>query len=311
LQAIAFGGGLNATISGGHFSNIRALMGIAVLANSSLQIRDTVITNNTIAKGAVYVSYSGSLSALDNVTLSGNTAAEGPALYIVQGAAVITNSILSNNTAERGGGSMYVKASSNVTMHNTILAGNTAGSASPLQGCGGAMHVTDSNISISQSTFSNNTATSCAGAIYLGLDTGGATPHDTEVCRYNFPRQGIITGSKFEANAAPAGGALGIYTTAVVVDNCTFKANSARPTQAKALQDNIQYFLLGNGGAVYTDNAVLSIINSSLVSNQAVMDGGECAHTLSLSVLHLDTCGPISKAYCNDGCRCTIFEVNE
>jgi hypothetical protein len=43
------------------------------------------------------------------------------------------------------------------------------------------------------------------------------------------------------------------------------------------------YYTLGVGGAIYADNAVLTVQDSLLMSNNAVMDGGKCHLPLSLT----------------------------
>jgi hypothetical protein len=277
LQALAFGGGLSATIFGGRFSDIDASMGIMVLARSRLYITDTILENNRLTKGALYVSYLGSLFALNNITLSGNTGTEeGTALYIVQGTAVVYNSTLNGTAAQRGGGAVHVKAGSKLELMNTTLNENVAGTETTAYG--GAVNVMDSQVNIANCTFTNNLATQGAGAIYVGMAT---PPHAADRCRYgNLPRWLTIKGSRFKGNVAPTGGALAVYNAAVAIDNSTFTENMARPVQAESLQLNgalhaAGYYTLGVGGAIYADNAVVAIGDSFFTSNVAVMDGGK------------------------------------
>lgn len=230
LQALVFGGGLSATITDGIFTNISAAMGITVLANSRLYARDTIISNNSVLKGALYTSYSGSLFA-DNVTLSGNTASgEGPALYIVRGAAVINSSSISANAAQGGGGAAYVKAGGRLELINSTFERNVAGKGR--EAFGGVMHVTDSSVVITNCIFLSNMATQGAGAIYVGLAT---QPNATEKCRYgNLPTRLQIRGSNFSGNVAPTGAALAVYYAGVLIKNSTFQDNRARPVQVSA-----------------------------------------------------------------------------
>jgi hypothetical protein len=277
LQALAFGGGLGATISGGTFSDIDADMGVMVLANSRLYVTDTIFEKNRLAKGALYVSWLGSLFALGNVTLSGNTAKEeGPALYIVNGTAVVYNSNFSGNTAQRGGGAVHVKAGSHLELVNSNFTDNAAGKTT--EAYGGAVNVMDSQVSIINCTFTNNMATQGAGAIYVGMAT---PPNATDRCRYgDLQRWLTMKVSRFEGNIAPTGGALAVYNAAVSIDNSTFTSKMARPVQIASMQlrgvlQSAGYYTLGVGGAVYADNAVVDIQGSFFTSNVAVMDGGE------------------------------------
>jgi predicted outer membrane repeat protein len=286
LQALAFGGGLSATITGGRFSNITSNLGILVLARSRLYISDTILANNSLSKGALYVSHNGSLFALSNVTLSGNTAeAEGTALYVNHGAAEMLNSTFSSNTAHSGGGAVHVKAGGTLNLINTTFDGNVAGNGS--EAFGGALYVMDSHVSATNCTFANNVATRGAGAIYLGMAT---PPNATDRCQYrDLPRRLVIKGSTFQGNVAPIGGALAVFYAAVFIHNSTFTVNRARILQveslklAKVLQQSSEYYTLGVGGAIYADNAVVDVQHSYFTSNVAVMDGGECTSVGPLS----------------------------
>ena len=57
LQVLAFGGGLTAILQGGEISHNRALLGVTVLANTTLVVNGTTFAHNTVQKGgALYVS---------------------------------------------------------------------------------------------------------------------------------------------------------------------------------------------------------------------------------------------------------------
>jgi hypothetical protein len=236
-----------------------------------------MLDNNRLSKGALYVSHAGSLVALGNVTLSGNTGTEnGPALYIVHGTAEIYNSTFDSNAAQRGGGAVHVIAGGKLELINTTFNGNVGGKET--ESFGGVLHVMDSQVHIYNCTFTNNMATQGAGAIYVGMES---QPNAAARCRYSdLPMRLIIRGSTFQGNVAQTGGALAVYYSAVLIDNSTFTVNSARPVQVESLQLNkvLQsscYYTLGVGGAIYADNAVADIQDSYFMFNVAVMDGGE------------------------------------
>jgi ribosomal protein L24E len=168
---------------------------------------------------------------LFNVTLSGNTASsEGPALYIVQGSAVINRSAINGNAAQSGGGALYVKGGGKLLLVNSTFERNIAGKGR--EAFGGVMHVTDSTVMITECKFTNNFATQGAGAIYVGLAN---QPDATQKCQYDdLPMRLEVRGSNFSGNVAPTGGALAVYYAAVLINNSTFQDNRARPVQVSA-----------------------------------------------------------------------------
>jgi hypothetical protein len=116
----------NATTGGGSGGGIRSDG-----PDASLTLADSAVINNT-AEGAGGGIIAGGTLELANVTISGNRSAGfGGGLYTFNNlAADISNSTITANTAQRGGG-LYAESVPFLTsdypeLSNTILAGNTA-----------------------------------------------------------------------------------------------------------------------------------------------------------------------------------------
>lgn len=113
---LAFGGGLRATIKDGSITDSLADFGVVVLANSTLTVRRTNFTGNTVMKGSLYASWSSDID-LRGVTFRGNEASdEGAGVYVVGARAAIADCTFDSNTANGGGAAAYIKFS-NVSVH--------------------------------------------------------------------------------------------------------------------------------------------------------------------------------------------------
>ncbi len=137
------------TISGGSASN-----GAGVLNNGTLTIVNSTLTGNTATSDGGGVGNSASATALTliNTTVSGNNAnGFGGGVDVLGGTATIINSTITNNhgnnddTAGGGAGGLRNQGGT-VTLHNTIVAGNFAGSGTGTRNdIEGALQATSSN----------------------------------------------------------------------------------------------------------------------------------------------------------------------
>lgn len=160
-QVLVFGGGLSATVERGLIAGNNVSMGMTVLANSTLRVRSTNITDNTLKKGAVYGSWKSKLQ-LDHVIITGNSALhEGTAMYLVNANTSLRHSWFHDNVAGRDGGAIYAKSHSSLDIHNCSFDNNTAA------GCGGAVFLSDTNCTLADSNFTNNRAADRGGAVGL------------------------------------------------------------------------------------------------------------------------------------------------
>jgi uncharacterized repeat protein (TIGR01451 family)/CSLREA domain-containing protein len=173
----------------------------------------------------------------------------------LQNCAVTGNQIVPLNATsnfEPGGG--VLMNGGNLTVSNCTFSNNSAGTS-----WGGAIafisQATAGILSITNSTFTNNSMANTSGSAGMG---GGAV----YINSISGPTH-TITGSVFNANAVTSssggasGGALYIQGGATNVSNSTFTANSAASL----------------GGAVYVDSGTVNLTFSRLTGNTAVSGG--------------------------------------
>lgn len=261
----------------GRFSGNNSPMGVTVLANSTLAMQDTYVMENSVDKGAVYAS-PGSVVHLDNVHITGNNASGyGAALYSANADVTVQgNSNMSWNKAREAGGAVFAEIGSILVLRDSHLVGNAAGLHTSQ--CGGAVCVQDTRLTISGCTFTNNTAGYCGGALHINNQLANSqkpplVPHFTPCAPQTIHWQALVYSSQFEGNMAAAGGAVVVYSASMLVDNTTFAGNKA---QSMFPTNDGNYYARGVGGAVYADNANVTVHNSTMRANHAVMDGGAC-----------------------------------
>ena len=209
------------TLTGGHSTGD----GGAILALEQLTLRDSVITGNSADDdgGALFLVNYGSPAMIENTTFSDNTAVDGGAVNSIFGAAEITGSTFQGNDATGGGG---------------------------------ALRTFNSTLSISESSFIDNTSVDQGGAIDMELG-GGLS----------------ITDSTFDGNMTTAstadGGAIQVSSVAQVsIDDSTFSNNSAGD----------------RSGAIHTISTPLAINASQFVGNSSVFVGGALATSATSTI---------------------------
>ena len=135
-------------------------------------------------------------------------------------------------------------------------------------GEGGALYMRDGNLTVIDSTFSNNQAAP------LGPDTGGGA-----IYVLGSKHGALIVGSTFTGNAASNAGAVGGLFTELDVYNSLFTGNKAigngannnDPTKCSAMNNGQNEIGSGgNGGAVYSDgNSVNVLLCGDEIDNNA------------------------------------------
>ena len=177
----AFGGGV--------FKVINNLNGSTVIKQST--IADNTSTGDKLA-GGLYLQ--GTAVSLESSTISGNRASGAGGLYIGPGSSVaMLNVTIANNTAVSSlGGGLYLDGVSGAIRHTTF-SGNAASGASAF---GGAVSGASSNISLQNSVFAGNSAgngfnpITCVGQFANGggntqfpvLRSGGGSDSPNALC---------------------------------------------------------------------------------------------------------------------------------
>ena len=134
------GGGIwndsNITVTNSTISGNSANLGGGIYNEGTIDISNTTVSGNMADTGAgIYNDMLATDLTLTNVTVSGNIATSAGGGLWTQQSATIVNSTFTLNSADAGGGIRTQGGSGTVDLLNTIVAGNTAGSANPdLQG---------------------------------------------------------------------------------------------------------------------------------------------------------------------------------
>jgi hypothetical protein len=244
----------------------------------------TLSGNNLIRLFGVHVATTLNLS---NLTISNGQAtkvsADGTnagAIANLGGTLNITNVTFSmNNSAGRGGAI--------VTMLNLDCFDPSPPNPPPPPTCGAVPTYVGGTTTVTNSTFTQNTAATDAGALQVfGTDRGGTNTHG-QVVTLN------VINSTFTANKAAAGmgGAIFNYMGALNVRGSTFTGNTAGAAGGAIAETNVtatsgaasvtlsnstlaKNTSTGTGGAIENFNGVLRITNSTINNNTATGNGG-------------------------------------
>jgi CSLREA domain-containing protein len=256
------------------------------------------------------------------VTISGMTISNGNAvgdpgvsdfgggiLNQDDGTLTVTDSTISDNTADGDGGGIDNDGEGNLTVTGSTISGNTAGR----DGGGIQTDTTPGTVTVSDSTISGNTADGDGGGI-ANNDDGTLTITDSTISGNtagsgSFGGEGggifsnhdsflTVTGSTISGNTAsssPFGGGAGggIYYTAsgdvsLTVTDSTISGNTAEASSAAGASG-------GEGGGIFSDtdlDTTTTIRNSTISGNTADGDGaigGGVSNSFGLTVIEFST----------------------
>jgi len=218
----------------------------------NFSLNSLTIDNSTFTNNSNPTSYGGALSGsasvltITNSLFSGNAAGNyGGAIYISGGTISIANSSFVNNslpTANNNGGAIYISGGTSAALQYCNFSGNSAG-------YGGAVHDYNAPLTILNCTFTNNSALSQGGALYLQNNGVNAS----------------ITASTFSGNTAgDAGGAIyrayGTVGQVTKLTNTTISGNTANNW--------------GGGMAVYGNSGGLDLNNVTVADNTTPNNNG-------------------------------------
>ena len=277
-------------------------------------------TSTSTYGGAIY--WNGINGTLNNCSFIDNTAnLYGGAIYWNGANGLVNNSTFIRNTlpsvSNSQGGSIYVNSSAtNMKVYNSIFRdGSTAGSSSD----SGAIHWASADGALINSTFINNYAPDDGGAIYwtgarafIFNSTFMSNRVGDDAILYLASTNGSAGNLKFLSNtpnyygpftcnavncvlynstfmnnvAGRYGGGLCWFGSKGLINNCTFKDNSATSnlggamyiSSADCVVNNSKFYnnkvsSVNNGGAIYWNGANGLLNNSEFVGNSAQYGG--------------------------------------
>ncbi|MDP1546375.1 MAG: Ig-like domain-containing protein [Anaerolineales bacterium] len=209
----------------------------------------------------------------NNITISGDTDSNGTGDVRVLSVPPNANLTLRNITVTKGmntidsGGA--IKSYGNLTIENSTISNSSTTTAVSVGGGGVFTSSSSATLTVTNSTFSGNTATYFGGGIYNAGSTvsisnstfsGNQSTANSGGGIYNSTGSLTITDSTFSSNMATAGGG-SIYNNtgsgAVSVTGTTFSGNQAN-----------------SGAGIHATNGVISISNSTFSNNSVTNDAG-------------------------------------
>lgn len=251
--------GSGQTLDANHLSRV-LYVGFTTLSASNLTLVNGAVPGSSGAGMFVI----GSNVGLDQVVISGNAGDNAAGIAALNSSTLtLSNSAITNNTAEYKGGGVQIANNSTVMLTGSVVSGNTAARG------GGVFAGYNAALVLMQSTISGNTVTSTltqsGGGIY-GYKCDHVSLVDTTVSGNSSVREG--------------GGVLA-YNCPLLVVNSTIAGNSSTNS---------------SGGGIYVQNGNATLINSTVSANEAQQGGGlhlyTATATLANTIVSANTVDP-------------------
>ncbi|MBQ9001286.1 MAG: right-handed parallel beta-helix repeat-containing protein, partial [Eggerthellaceae bacterium] len=225
----------NGTLTGGNNPNESSSMagaGITALSEMKVTLENVTVKGNTARWGGAVFGSGNTIWELTDCKLEGNTAFEGGAVYLRDSAqGSFTNCTITGNTANYGGG-IRVNPGSAATLEGCAVNGNTG------SWYGGGVYNADGTFVMKGGSISDNTSGWGAGlelTSNASAELGGTTVARNKNERY--PGGGIsskgtlvLTDCTIQANESSNDGA-GLYVygeaPSTVIEDCTFTENAS------------------------------------------------------------------------------------
>lgn len=160
-----------------------SILGRVTISNSAFLNNQSFGTSE--GGGGIFIGNHTSISStISNSSLTSNSAdVGGGGIWIGLGALAITNTTLSGNTTNRDGGGIYSSGTTTTTLNNVTLAYNIADNDGNATGDGGGIFKSSGTLNVKNTIIGNNTdkggqAPDCGGTLvsqgynFLGLATG-------------------------------------------------------------------------------------------------------------------------------------------
>ena len=149
----------NSTLSGNGGTNGGAIFNLA----GTLMVAGSTISGNFAAQGGGFYSTRWGTLLVDSTTISGNSAAHGGGIYsTAQSTLVLTNSTVIGHSVRGKGGGIFDGSgllTGTLIITNSVVSDNSAGT-------GGGIYSVEGDVSVTSSTVSNNTAGLDGGGIF-------------------------------------------------------------------------------------------------------------------------------------------------
>jgi len=261
------GGGLTAhgtlNVTNSAFSSNSAHYGAGIHDSDGGTVTNSTFSGNSAVESGGGIMTGGAfdtkLLTVTNSTFTGNSAAYGGGIHNYRGTTNVTNNTFTDNSATYNGGGIYVN-SGMVTVMDSAFTGNSATYG------GGGIYTSHGTLNVENTSFSNNNTVpfGAGGGIYDGGDgatvsnstfTGNTAAHGGGIASGGVTL--MVTGSTFTGNSATYGGGGITATSTLTVMNSTFSGNSA-----------------DGGGGIHHGGDAATVTNSTFSNNSATVGGG-------------------------------------
>lgn len=289
-----------------------ATRGISITSGAAPTIRNSIIKGSNLSTGqtGAGIHINGGGATIEYTTIGTESSPNvgggfGGGIYATGsgGALTISNSTISYNQCPNGGAGIYMTSKSALTtITNTTFANNYSPQT------GGGIYSNGSPLSISGSSFSNNSVTATgmnAGALYLAGAAATATVSDTDFIANSSGGAGggaiyitldadlTLTDGNLEGNfcGATSGGAVFVNGSgssasisrsyirgndAAQYGGGVYLAGGSQATLTNSIisGNTADYFTYSDGGGLYNNGSTLNVINSTIAGNFAKRYGG-------------------------------------
>ena len=266
-------------------------------ANLNMTYSDVSGNYAQAAGGGIYIS--GGVTSLSSVAVDNNTAVQCGGGVQNVGIFIISDSSITNNTSDDGGG-IGVQVNGSVEIINCIFSGNSAQGTD--LGGGGAVFNYQGQLSISNSTFAGNNAYGEGGGAInskgrLIISNNCVFSNNTALYHIpNPPMPGsspglggalllVLDGKVSITDSAFSGNIAGVSGGAIYNDNGSNLEIASSILEGNSADDTCEGF---RGGAIL-NQGILTLTGSTVIKNTAPVSGGGIATSLSSATITSST----------------------